>query len=175
MSDLSFKPYQHAYDAYTKDIEQLTGIGDRLVASAKGVKGERIKDTEKLEKLKTIQAQTEKLPQAVNGARNRFDAAIDAADAAFVEKTRWLCSYAVSIGRADAGMRYLPEECRAYDRARGDFKLRRALYAQIVDVSASVADAAEGKAPASPDVLTQFNAISDPAERSSSTTAIAWS
>jgi hypothetical protein len=35
MSDLSFKPYQDAYDAYTKDIEQLTGIGDRLVDSAK--------------------------------------------------------------------------------------------------------------------------------------------
>jgi hypothetical protein len=58
------------------------------------------------------------------------------------------------------------KKCAAYDRARGNFKLRRALYAQIVDVRASVADAAEGKAPASPDVLTQFNAISDPAERS---------
>ena len=35
----------------------------------------------------------------------------------------------------------------------------------IVDLSASVADAAEGKAPASPDILPQFEAISDPEER----------
>jgi hypothetical protein len=30
----------------------------------------------------------DKLPQAYKDARNKFDAAIDAADAAFVEKTR---------------------------------------------------------------------------------------
>ena len=48
----------------------------------------------------------------------QMDAAIDAADAAFVEKTRGPCSYIVSTGQPDAG---LLEECKAYDGAKGDF------------------------------------------------------
>jgi hypothetical protein len=75
MSNLSFKPYQDAYDAYLKDLEQLTGIGDRLVASATGVRDERTRDVEKLETLKTLGAQIDKLPQAFKDAQNRYDAA----------------------------------------------------------------------------------------------------
>jgi hypothetical protein len=38
MSDLSFRPYQAAYDAFTRDIEQLDAIGQRLLASAQDVR-----------------------------------------------------------------------------------------------------------------------------------------
>src|ERR1700754_4670619 len=131
MSDSSFKPYQDAYDAYAKDIEQLTGIGNRLVAGAQNVRDERITPTSKLEKLKTIQAQVDKLPQALEEARNRFDAAIDALDASYVQRVRGICSYAVGTGTGDARMRYLLEECKAFDSAKGDFKLRRAFYRQV--------------------------------------------
>ena len=161
MNDLSFKPYQDAYDNYRKDLEQLTGISGRLIANAKGVQAERTKDTEKIGKLRSLGAQMEKLPQAFNDARNRYDAAIDTADAAWVQKFRGLCSYAVGTGQADAGLRYLLQECKAYDSAKGDFKLRRALFGQIVDISASVAAATEGQAPASPGVLGQFEAMED--------------
>jgi hypothetical protein len=161
MSDLSFKPYQDAHDAYVKDIAQLTQIGDRLVASAKGVRDERIKDADKPQKLQTINAQMHNLPQAFKDAENKFNAAIDAADAGAVEKFRALCAYAVGTGQGDVDINYLLEECKAYDRAKGDFKLRRALHAQIVDIAGSVADASEKKkadAPSS-EVLNQLNAL----------------
>ena len=96
-----------------------------------------------------------------------MDAAIDAADAAFVEKTRGPCSYIVSTGQPDAGLCCLLEECKAYDGAKGDFKRPRALYAQIVDITASVADACEKKGSSSdPEILSQLDRISDPEEQS---------
>ena len=79
-----------------------------------------------------------------------------------------MCAYAVGTGKADAGIRYLYEECKAYDDAK-DLELRRALYAQIVDLTepvvAACEAAAESKAPAGSDVLTQFEAITDPEQR----------
>jgi hypothetical protein len=54
-----------------------------------------------------------------------MDAAIDAADAAFVEKTRGPCCYIVSTGQPDAALCCLLEECKAYDGAKGDFKRPR--------------------------------------------------
>ena len=50
MSNLSFT-YQAAYNAFIRDIEQLDGIGERLVASARGVRGDRITNIAKLGKL----------------------------------------------------------------------------------------------------------------------------
>ena len=129
MSNLSFT-YQAAYNAFIRDIEQLDGIGERL-ASARGVRGDRITNIAKLGKLKTIEVQIDKLPQAYQDARNKFDAAIDAADSAYVDKVKGLCSYAASTGQGCAGMHYPLEECKAYDRAKGDFKLRRALHAGL--------------------------------------------
>ena len=64
-------------------------------------------------------------------------------------------------------MCYLLEECKAYDGAKGDFKRPRALYAQIVDITASVADACEKKGSSSdPEILSQLDRISDPEEQS---------
>ena len=70
MSDFSFKPYQDAYDNYRKDVEQLTAIGDRLMASAEGVKGKRTKDTEKLGKLRSITSQLGKIRQSFKDAKS---------------------------------------------------------------------------------------------------------
>ena len=163
-SNLSFT-YQAAYNAFIRDIEQLDGIGERLVASARGVRGDRITNIAKLGKLKTIEVQIDKLPQAYQDARNKFDAAIDAADSAYVDKVKGLCSYAASTGQGCAGMHYPLEECKAYDRAKGDFKLRRALHAGLVDLTASVADASEKRSPSSePEILGRLDAISDPEE-----------
>ena len=64
MSDiflLSYEPYQNAYDAYRKDLDEIITISNRLVASAEGVDNEPTKDLAKLEKLKTIKSQMEKL------------------------------------------------------------------------------------------------------------------
>ena len=164
MSNLSFT-YQAAYNAFIRDIEQLDGIGERLVASARGVRGDRITNIAKLGKLKTIEVQIDKLPQAYQDARNKFDAAIDAADSAYVDKVKGLCSYAASTGQGCAGMHYPLEECKAYDRAKGDFKLRRALHAGLVDLTASVADVSEKRSPSSePEILGRLDAISDPEE-----------
>lgn len=64
-------------------------------------------------------------------------------------------------------MCYLIEESKAYDAAKGDFKRRRALYAVIVDITASVADACEKKGSSShPEILSQIDRISDPEEQS---------
>ena len=73
-SNESFKPYQVAFDAYRKDIDQVCAISERLVASAEGIDNDPIKDTEKLEKLKTIKSQMLKLRETRNEARNRYDA-----------------------------------------------------------------------------------------------------
>ena len=48
--------------------------------------------------------QIDKLPQAYQDARNKFDAAIDAADSAYVDKVKGLWSYAASAGQGGAGM-----------------------------------------------------------------------
>jgi hypothetical protein len=162
----SSRPYQDAFDAYTKDLEQITSISDRLFASAEGVRNEPIKDTEKAEKLKTIRVQLEKLLHEGRAeARDRYDATIDAADAKGVQDIRGLCAYAEGTGQADAGIRYLLGECRAYDKAAGDYKLRRALRAQIVDVLGSVTEAVEKqKGIVRPDtsLLGEFESIQDP-------------
>ena len=64
-------------------------------------------------------------------------------------------------------MCYLIEESKAYDAAKGDFKRRRALYAVIVDITASVADECEKKGSSSdPEILSQLDRISDPEEQS---------
>ena len=96
-----------------------------------------------------FQMQIEKLLEAYTDVCNRFDAAIDAADSAYVDRTRGLCSLIVARGQSSAGIRYLLEECKAYDRAKGDYKLRRALYAGLVDLTASVVEASEKKSPSS--------------------------
>ena len=142
------------------DVDDERRLGERLVASARGVRNDRITNIAKLGKLKT-----DKLPQAYQDARNKFDAAIDAAASAYVDKVKGLCSYDASTGQGGAGMHYLLEECKAYDRAKGDFKLRRALHAGLVDVTASVADASEKRSPSSePEILGRLEAISDPEE-----------
>ena len=153
MSDLSSRPYLKACEALDEDIRQLDEIGKRLIASARGVRGERpkntatkqgkLKTTELMAKLTTLQAQMDMLPQAYEDAGNKFFAAIDAADAAFVGRAKGLCSYIVSTGKANAGVSYLLEECKAYDAAKGDFKRRRAMHAVILDIMGSVADACE--------------------------------
>ena len=154
-SNESFKPYQDAYDAYIKDIDQICAISGRLVASAKDVENEPITDTAKLEKLRTVKSQMEKLRETRNEARNRYDAAIDAADAKGVQDIRGLCAYAEGTGQSSAGIRYLLEECKTFDAAKGDFKLRRALRRQILDVLPSVADVVEKqKGIVSPDTST---------------------
>ena len=76
-------------------------------------------------------------------ARNRYDAAVDALDAKSVQETRGLCAYAEGTGQATAGIRYLFEECKAFEAAKGDYKLRKALHLQICDVIGSVADSLE--------------------------------
>ena len=164
-SNESFRPYQVAFDAYRKDLYQVCAISERLVASATGIDNDPIKDTEKLEKLKTIKSQMLKLRETRNEARNRYDAAIDEADAKGVQDIRGLCAYAEGTGQSSAGIRYLLEECKAFDAAKGDFKLRRALHGQIVNIVASVADAVEKqKGIVSPDasVLAEFESITDP-------------
>ena len=168
-SNESFRPYQVAFDAYRKDIDQVCAISERLVASAQGIENEPLNDTEKLAKLKSIKSQMLNLRQTRNEARARYDAAIDTADAKSVQDIRGLCAYAEGTGQADAGIRYLLEECKAFDRAEGDFKLRRALHTQIVDVLGSVTDAVEkAKGIVRPDtsVLAQFESIQDPADAS---------
>ena len=74
----------------------------------------------------------------------------------------------MATAKGDAGCLYLLEECKAYDRAKGDYKLRRALHAQIVNVAGSGADALEGKKSSSsaPTVLTEFESLSDDEEAS---------
>ena len=48
-----------------------------LSPALQGIDNDPIKDTEKLEKLKTIKSQMLKLRETRNEARNRYDAAID--------------------------------------------------------------------------------------------------
>ena len=161
-SSESFKPYQNAYDAYRKDLDEICAISNRLVASAEGVDNEPTKATAKLEKLMTIKTQMEKLRETRNEARNRFDAAIDAADEKGVQDTRGLCAYAEGTRQSSAGIRYLLQECKAYEAAKGDFKLRRALRAQIIDITGSVATALEkAKGIVSPDnsILAEFERL----------------
>jgi hypothetical protein len=72
-------------------------------------------------------------------------------------KDQGLCSYIVSTDQPDAGLCCLLEECKAYDGAKGDFKRPRALYAQLVDITASVADACEKNSSSSdPEILSQL-------------------
>jgi hypothetical protein len=146
MSNPDFKSYQDVFDAYKKDIEQVISIGNRLIASAKDVHADKqTKPTAKLEKLKTIDAQWQTLDETKNAARLRYDAAIDSLDEKSVQEIRGLCSYAEGTGQGGAAISYLLEECKAFDKAKGDYALRRRLHSQIVDVMGSVADAVEGK------------------------------
>jgi hypothetical protein len=165
MSNPDFKSYQDVFDAYKKDIEQVISIGNRLIASAKDVHADKqTKPTAKLEKLKTIDAQWQTLDETKNAARLRYDAAIDSLDEKSVQEIRGLCSYAEGTGQGGAAISYLLEECKAFDKAKGDYALRRRLHSQIVDVMGSVADAVEGKKVASegPTVLSELEAIADP-------------
>ena len=161
-SSESFLPYKAAYDNYHKDIEEICAISGRLVASAEGVEREPITDTAKLAKLKSIKSQMLKLRETRNEARNRFDTAIDALNAKSVQDIRGLCAYAEGTGQSSAGIRYLIEECKSFDAAKGDFKLRSALRSQIVDVLANVADSIEkqkGIVSADTSVLARFEAL----------------
>jgi hypothetical protein len=92
-------------------------------------------------------------------------AAIDAADAAFVERPGGYV--AILLARANqmpADAAFLRKRLRTAPRA---FKRPRALYAQIVDITASVADACEKKSSSSdPEILSQLDRISDPEEQS---------
>lgn len=165
MSDIfSSKPYEDARNAYQKDLEQLAAIGDRLLASAQAVRKESITNTAKHEKLKPIRAQMAKISQTHEEAKLKYHTTIDAIDARIVENYRGLCAYGVAMGKGGAALRYLLEECKAYDDAKGDFKRRKALFAQVTDVIPSVVDAIEGKESSSPDtsILTEYEAITDP-------------
>jgi len=147
-----FPAYKAAYEAYVADLEQLSAIGTRLVANARASKGG-------MKQLNTLEAQIDKLPESMADAKKRFDGKIDATDAAIVDRFRALCAYAIGTGQGDAGINYLYGECQAFDRAKGNFELRRSLFAGIGDVADSVADATKnGRSSASP-VLNQLNSL----------------
>jgi hypothetical protein len=196
MSDPSFKPYQDAHDAYQaaydvyqaafetydRDSKQLFEIFDRAVDSAKGLRSRRMKPASKLANLRTIVAQTGKLKESLRetkntytaakdrflAARDKYSAAIDAENTKWVNKFEALCSYAVGTGQGDAAIRYLLEECKAYGRVKGDYKLRRELYEGIVNLSVSACDAVEKSrgigSSSEPEILNQLERISDPEE-----------
>jgi hypothetical protein len=177
MSD-TFGPYQKAYDAYTKDLEQLTSIKQRLLDGIKA-------DNAELRKLKTglkrrqaskkdasmvadlqgkydtFAAQWCRLDDSERAATNRFHAAIDAVDAKQVLQLQGICSYVVGSGNGDAGINYLYEEVRAYDKLKGDFSARKAKFSEICNVLSAVVDAAEKQheSTANADILRQFNAL----------------
>jgi hypothetical protein len=161
MNDNS-KPYHDAFDAYQKDIEQIASIADRLIASAKETHADKkMKATAKLDKLKRVDVQFKAIMQTRDEARSRYDAAIDALDEKSVLEIRGLCAYADGTGRGSAATRYLLEECKAYEAAKGDYKLRHQLWGQIVDVLGTVADAVEGKKSSAADtsVLAEYEAL----------------
>jgi hypothetical protein len=143
-----------------------------------------MKPASKLANLRTIEAQTGKLKESITevkntyaaakdrflAARDKYFAAIDAENTKWVNKFEALCSYAVGTGQGDAAIRYLLEECKAYGRVKGDFALRRQLYDEIVNLSVSACDAVEKSrsigSSSEPEILSQFQAITDPAEQS---------
>jgi hypothetical protein len=88
---------------------------------------------------------------------------VDNANAAFVERFKGLCAYALATGGGDAGVRYLYDECAAFDNAKGDFELRQRIFDTIGTVADSVATAWEGKKHSSSgsEILEQFEAIQD--------------
>jgi hypothetical protein len=77
-------------------------------------------------------------------------------------KIRGLCAYAEGTGQDSAGTRYLLEECKAFEAAKGNYELRKKLHLQILDVLGHVADAVSGqKDPyaTGSDVLDQLNSL----------------
>ena len=107
----------------------------------------------------------EKLRETRNEARNRYDTAIDALEEKGVQVSADSVALPREAGSPALGFRYLLEECRAYDNAKGDFKLRKTLRAQIMDVVDTVTDAIEkAKGIVRPDnsVLGEFESIKDP-------------
>ena len=72
-----------------------------------------------------------------------------------------MCALAEGTGRGCAATRYLLEECKAFEKAKGDYALRSKMHSQIIDVLGSVADALEGKKPAitGSTILDEFEAL----------------
>jgi hypothetical protein len=105
-----------------------------------------------------------KISQTHEEAKLKYDTTIDGLDARIVENYRGLCAYGVATGKGGAAIPYLLDECKAYDAAKGDFKRRKDLFAQISDVVPSVVDAVEGKKSSSVDtaILDEYEAIADP-------------
>ena len=145
------KRYHDALITYQKDVAELHALAERLLANSESVIDGREPAKERLPKLKTINAQQAKVGPAWKAARAKYDAAIDALDAAQVQEIRGLCAYAMGIGRGGAGIAFLLEECKAYDAAKGDYKVRKSMHKQICEVVASVADSMLGVKPSSVD------------------------
>ena len=84
--------------------------------------------------LNTIKSQREKLHDSYIEAQARQDSKLDSVNASIVAKIKGLASYGVSMGTANAGVRYLLGECQDFDKAAGNFELRQACYNNTLNI-----------------------------------------
>jgi hypothetical protein len=140
MDDPFVAAHIKAISDYLADLEQIQSLGDRLIANAKGVRKEKTSDRSKCEKLSTIRAQLERLPQSRKESEGRFLKARDAANELYVIRVKGLTAYCMGTHQDDAATRLLASICKDFDRAKGDFPRRQALYDEITaTMSAAVA------------------------------------
>jgi hypothetical protein len=155
---------------YAADIRALNAIANRLMSTAEGIRTERIKGKEKLQKLATVEKQLDKVFDSTREARVRYEGKVDAIDEEIANRFEALCSYAKHTGQDDAGCNYLLGEIKSFRQAKGNFALRRSVSGGFADIAAAIADAKEGRKAKVPDAdeqtLATFESIADATERS---------
>jgi hypothetical protein len=129
------KAYRDALAAYNQDIDQLIRIEKRLLTEFKASRGNEAR-------CKTIVKQMDGVHAGVPAAEQRFHAAVDVINELIVTRFRAICSLP---SPCPAGVDYLLQECKAFEKAKGEFGKRQSLYDGIVTVAAAVAGASEAK------------------------------
>lgn len=168
---------QKAFEAYQADLEQITSAEKRLFGWVHELKcGKRKPDpSARKAELKTISAQVDKLESGAADAEQRFHARVDSANEFLVTKLKGLlaCPHRFGQENSSAGARLLLDECKDFERAKGTFADRNALFASVCKIAESLADSLAPNTVATGQrvgqaqlaIYEQFMAITNPEEK----------